>query len=164
MALNTALIAELKHEGANTRKILERVPDEHFDWKPHEKSMDLKRLAVHLPDLLVWVRRGLTMDEMDFAGMRYTPTDVRTTADLVALFDKNMAEALDLLANADDDKLHEKWIMRRGEHVIAEMPRIAVIRNLVMNHTIHHRGQLSVYLRLLDVPVPGMYGPSADEK
>lgn len=164
MAMNNALVAELKHEAANTRKILERVPVEQYAWKPHEKSMDLKRIAVHLADLPVWVNRVLEIDDLDFAALKYDPTPVKDTKEIVELFDKRIAEAAELLANATDEKLREKWVLRRGDHIIAEMPRAVAIRNLYMNHSIHHRGQLSVYLRLLDVAVPGMYGPSADEK
>jgi len=164
MALNKALIAELTHEAKNTRKILERVPEEHFGWKPHEKSMSLQKIATHLAEIPTWVNLTVGQNELNFATWQRTPTPCNSTKEIVELFDKNLEAAVKCLEEATDESLHEKWTMRNGEHVIYELPKTVAVRNLALNHTVHHRGQLSVYLRLLDVAVPGMYGPSADDK
>ena len=164
MALNKALIAELKHEATNTRKMLERVPEDKFSWKPHEKSMTLQRIATHLAEIPTWVTNAVKNDELDFATWVRKPSAISNTKELVEHFDKTIAEAVETLENASDEVLHEKWTLRRGDHVIFEMPKVVAVRNLALNHSLHHRGQLSVYLRLLDIPVPGMYGPSADEQ
>ncbi len=164
MALNNALIAELKHEAVNTRKMLERVPAEHFGWRPHEKSMSLERIASHLAEIPTWINMSVDQDEVDFATWKREPFTPGSTQEIVALFDKNLEAAVKSLEAASDEKLHETWKLRNGEHVFYELPKTVIVRNFALNHTVHHRGQLSVYLRLLDVPVPGMYGPSADEK
>lgn len=164
MAMNSALIAELKHEAGSTRKILERVPLDNHSWKPHEKSMELKRIAVHIAEIPVWINRILSADSFDFAAAKYDPTPVSNSQELVELLDKRINDASAALEAASDEDLKQNWAMRAGDHVVREMPKVVAIRNLALNHIVHHRGQLSVYLRLLDVPVPGMYGPSADER
>ncbi len=164
MALNKALIAELTHEAVNTRKMLERVPQEHFAWKPHEKSMTLQRIASHVADLPTWVSTGIKTDELDMGAKPFTPILFNSTEEILEHFDNTLAQAIKDLEEASDELLHEKWVFRHGDHVIFNLPKAAVVRNFAMNHTVHHRGQLSVYLRLLDVPVPGMYGPSADDR
>jgi len=162
MTIAQTCLAELKHESIVTRKMLERVPFDHKDWKPHEKSMSLLKLSHHVASLLVWVDRTINQDEVDLATfVSSTPTAARA-ADLVEEYDKNLKRAEDILSTCSDDELMKPWNMRRGEIIFFTMPKAAALRNLAMNHLIHHRGQLSVYLRLLDVPVPGAYGPSAD--
>jgi uncharacterized damage-inducible protein DinB len=158
-----SLLPELGIEFANTRKMLERIPEASYDWKPHEKSMTLIRLATHLATLPGWLTMTINSTELDFAKTPYTPPKFETTQALVDAFDKEVKGAIDALKGASDETLMQPWTLRNGEHIIFTMSRAAVIRSMVINHFIHHRGQLSVFLRLLDVPVPGMYGPSADE-
>lgn len=162
MALNRALLAELEQEAKTTRKLLERVPEQKFSWQPHEKSMSLGRLATHVAEMMGWLEATLNLNELDLAG-DYQPVVANTNKELVALFDKNLARCVELLNKATDEQLHQPWRLRKGDHVLFELPKIAVIRSMVFNHVIHHRGQLSVYLRLLDVPLPSIYGPTADE-
>ncbi len=164
MSLKDALIAELKNEGANTRKMLERVPQDKYAWKPHEKSMTIGRLASHIAEIPVWINRTLAADEFDFATLPAVRNTYENTAALLKVFDDKQAEAIAALENATDEILNCKFTLLRGGQVVFAMPKKVLIRNFGFNHVIHHRGQLSVCLRLLDVPVPGMYGPSADEK
>lgn len=163
MGLSDPIIAELKHEAATTRKLLERVPEGKSDWKPHEKSMPLGRLAGHVAELPGLVPAILTLDEFDFASGQFKPYVATSTTELLEKFDKTISTAIDLLKTQEDEQLHKPWKLRSGDHVIINLPRAAVIRTLVLNHIVHHRGQLSVYLRLQDVPLPSIYGPSADE-
>ena len=154
---------ELKHEGAQTKKLLERVPFDKFDWSPHEKSMKLGKLAVHIAEIPRWSSRILAAAEFDFTKAEYKAAEVHSIEELVQLSENNIHTALDDFNVAKDEDLLASWTFRRGEHVIFTLPRAAAIRTLAMNHLLHHRGQLSVYLRLLNIPIPGMYGPSADE-
>lgn len=163
MAINLGFIGELKHEASSTRKILLRVPEESFTWRPHEKSMTLERLACHVAELTQWVDHIINADEFDFVTSSFNRRKASSNAALMDIFETNLTNAITILESASDEKLNENWIMRRGEFIVFNMARKIAIRNIVMNHTIHHRGQLSVYLRLLNVPVPGLYGPSADE-
>jgi uncharacterized damage-inducible protein DinB len=164
MSLITALVAELQHESANTRKILERLPSDRFSWQPHDKSMTLIQLASHISEIPgMFVAQAIQDDELDFATSRYTPPVLENTEALLAFFEENLTRAVAALQSATEEALNQVWTMRQGETVFASMPRKIVIRNLGLNHLIHHRGQLSVYLRLAGLPVPGMYGPSADE-
>jgi uncharacterized damage-inducible protein DinB len=164
MPLKDALAAELKHEASNTRKMLERLPEDKFDWKPHEKSYSIIKLAHHIAILPAFVPLVVLHDELDFANPPFNAPLSRSRQELLEFFDKRVAEAVDVLNSATDEMLNNKWKMRRGEHVLFNLPKKVAIRNLVLNHIVHHRGQLSVFLRMLDVPVPGMYGPSADER
>lgn len=163
MALNESLIAELKQEAANTRKMLERATEKSFAWKPHEKSMTLGGLAQHLAEIPMWVGVSVDQDELDFAKSDYKPKTATTTEELLKTFDENLENAVKSLKNASDEKLMGTWTMRNGEKIYFTMPKTAVVRYFVLNHSIHHRGQLSVYLRLLDVPLPQIYGPTADD-
>ncbi|MCB0729000.1 MAG: hypothetical protein KDD00_16155 [Ignavibacteriae bacterium] len=163
MPLNEALIAELQQEAAATRKMLERVPEKSNSWKPHEKSMDLGRLSQHISEIPMWVPETVDKDELDFAKEEYTPKGGSTNEELLKNFDLNLANAIECLKNASDEKLMGNWTMRNGEKVYFTMPKIAVLRGFVMSHLIHHRGQLSVYMRMLDIPLPSVYGPTADE-
>ena len=159
----SAFIGELEHEAGVARKCLERVPADKFDWKPHEKSMSFGKLATHIAEMFSWTPATLQHPELDFSKFDYKPFEPATTADLVEYLDKNVAEAVDTLRNTPDEVFMENWTMRNGETVYFTMPKVAVMRSFVMNHIVHHRGQLSVYLRLNDIPVPSIYGPSADE-
>ncbi len=163
MGMNRALIAELKQEAASTKKILERVPLDKADWKPHEKSMPLGRLATHIAELPGWVSVTLDQDELDWATFDYKPVIAKSTEDLLKILDDNVAKAEESLNNAADAKFAENWTMRNGEQVYFTLPKGEILRTAAYSHLYHHRGQLSVYLRLLNVPLPGIYGPTADE-
>lgn len=158
------LIAELQHEAATTRRLLERVPEESLAWQPHEKSMSLGRLAAHianLPGMGIGVMSG---DELDTSDLKAQSPPEDSVSSIVEAFDQKIARAIELLKTQADGNWLKPWRYMNGEKVIFEMPRLAVIRFVVLNHIIHHRGQLSVYLRLLDVPLPSVYGPTADEQ
>jgi uncharacterized damage-inducible protein DinB len=163
MSLSDAFIAELKQEAVATRKCLERIPENTFDWKPHEKSFSMSGLAAHVAEMVGWIKDVAETPELDFAAMEYKPFAPETTAELVEYFDKNLSDATESLKNASDGAMMENWKMRNGEQVYFDTPRIQVLRGFIFNHLVHHRGQLSVYLRLQDIPVPEIYGPSADE-
>lgn len=163
MSIAKAIIMELQAESANTKKILERVPLENITFKPHEKSMTLQRLATHIAELPGWITRTITSDEMNIGG-DFKPTLLPNAQEITALYEKNLQEAFAALENVDEAELDKPWSLKKGEHIVFTIPKKAVIRNMAMNHLIHHRGQLSVFLRLLDIPIPGMYGPSADEQ
>jgi len=161
--MNTALLGELKHESANTRKMLERVPTDKLDWMPHQKSMKLGRLAKHIADLPSWFERIISADEFDFATANFNRDSPESADVILKLFDARLATAINILESVSDENLNTIWTVRRGDHVMFQMPKKVALRSFAYNHLYHHRGQLSVYLRLLDIPVPGMYGPSADE-
>ena len=166
MPINQALLGEFDHEMANTRKTLERVPDNKFDWAPHPKSMKLGALAKHLAEMPGWTVNALTTDSLDIApdGKPMQSAPLKNREEVLALFDKNVAAARKALAAANDDAQFMKpWALLMTGKTIFSMPKVAVVRSFVMNHGIHHRAQLGVYLRLNDVPVPATYGPSADE-
>jgi uncharacterized damage-inducible protein DinB len=156
------LLEEVKQEAKATRTLLERVPFEKADYKPHEKSMTLKRLAAHVAEINGWWKECLTMDVLDFSKGDNKPKEINSTADILALHDDLLAKAEIILNNAADEKFNEDWTMRNGEVVYFTMPKAEVVRTWCMNHLYHHRGQLTVYLRLLDVPLPSIYGPTAD--
>jgi uncharacterized damage-inducible protein DinB len=166
MPMSQALLPEYDHEMANTRKALERVPEDKFGWKPHQKSMSLGRLATHLAELTGMVPTALASESFDFAppGSSYQPKTAASRAELLELFDKNVATARAAIGSASDAQLMAPWTLLIGGKALFTLPRIAVLRSMVMNHMIHHRGQLAVYLRLNDLPVPALYGPSADEQ
>jgi uncharacterized damage-inducible protein DinB len=166
MALNQALLPEFDMEYANTRKMIERVPDDKLAWKPHEKSFSLGDLATHLTELPLWMTVIFEQDSFDVAppdGKKQQRSKVASRQEILAMFDKSVAAARSVLERATDEKLMQPWSLLKAGQTLFTMPKIAIVRSFVMNHTIHHRAQLGVYLRLNDVPVPGMYGPSADE-
>lgn len=156
------LIAELEQEAVTTRKMLSIVPEDKFGWKPHPKSMDLKTLAVHVAELNTWIPMALHTDELDFAKSEYKQSPISTTKELVEYFEKNLAEATPQLKAADAGKFDEQWLLRTGDTIHVDTTRYGMIR-VAMSQTIHHRAQLGVFLRLLNIPIPGSYGPSADE-
>ena len=164
MSIKNKFLAELKRESGSTRKMLDRVPIDKLSWKPHVKSNSLEQLAKHianLPNLIVAV---ITLDERDVFNTGVPPLPpIETKEQLMTFFENNIEKAINALENADDSKMQDLWTLRAGERVIVSATREEAIRFMYFGHSIHHRGQLSVYLRLLDVPVPGMYGPTADE-
>ena len=158
-----AFIGELTHESQTTRKVLERIPPETFDYKPHEKSMTMSRLAVHVAEMTSWVTVTCNQSELDFAKFDYKPLEPKTSAELVEYLDKSVGDAIEALKNTSDEAMLEPWTLKNGDQVYFTMPKIQTLRSMCLNHIVHHRGQLSVYLRLNDIPVPSLYGPSADE-
>jgi uncharacterized damage-inducible protein DinB len=163
MSMSKPLIAELAMEAANTKKIFERIPFDQLGWKPHEKSMPMGRLATHVAELPGWITMTINTDEFDLAAMTYKPTPVNSNEELIALLDKNVQAAVEALEKSTDEDMMKIWTLRNGDHIIFQLPKVAVIRGSAMNHSVHHRGQLTTYLRQHNIPVPGMYGPSADE-
>lgn len=166
MAIGQSMLPEFDHEMQNTRKVLERVPDAQWGWKPHEKSGTVGWLAGHVATMPGWIGMTMQTDELDYApvdGPSYEPPKIENRQQLLAEFDKNAAEARKALAEASDADMMKDWTLKAGGQTIFTMPRVACVRGMVLNHLIHHRAQLTVYYRLLDVPVPGLYGPSADE-
>ncbi|KUG07296.1 DinB family protein [Solirubrum puertoriconensis] len=162
-SLQAAFSQELKRELALTRRLLERVPDDKLEWAPHPKSMPIGKLAAHVAGLLGLLEISFSGPETDMATVQW-PAAPTNNAEILSRFDENGEKIHQLLSTVDDATFNSPWTMRHGERVIANLPRTAVTRTMVLNHFIHHRGQLSVYLRLLDIPVPSIYGPSADER
>jgi uncharacterized damage-inducible protein DinB len=166
MSIAQSLLPEFNEEMANTRKVLERVPDEKWNWKPHEKSGTAGWLAGHVGTIPEWLTMTLNTESLDYApvdGPTYTPPKLENRVQVLAAFDKGSSEARAALTSASDTDMMKGWTLLAGGKEIFTMPRAACIRSMILNHLIHHRAQLTVYLRLLNVPVPGLYGPSADE-
>lgn len=164
MSIAQVFSAELQHECSITRKYFERLPEDKFDFAPHAKSMKLGPLAGHLSEVPGWTRETVTLDELVFDPANYVPFLPATRAEILAKLDTSLAAALAALEGASDEHLMKPWRMLMGGQLLFELPRVAVLRSMVMNHLVHHRAQLGVYLRLLDVPLPATYGPSADEQ
>lgn len=167
MPIADALAGELEHEAKITRSLIARVPDAKASWKPHAKSMSLGELTIHLANIESYGIAVATKPELDFrnsAGTGITHAQWTSRDEALALFDHNVEAALRAVRALPDPVLREPWTLRAGDHVVFTLPRLAAWRTFVMSHQIHHRGQLSVYLRLNDVPVPPIYGPSADEQ
>jgi uncharacterized damage-inducible protein DinB len=165
MTLSEILLSEFDLEMANTRKSIERVPDDKLDWQPHAKSTTMRGLITHLSNMPTWVGHTFNKDALDLApqGVPVRAAPVGSTKEAVEAFDRNVAEARAAIANADDAAFGESWSLLQNGQTLFTMPKRVVLRSFVMNHMIHHRAQLGVYLRLNDVPVPSVYGPSADE-
>jgi uncharacterized damage-inducible protein DinB len=161
-SIGESLLDEFDAEMASTRRILERVPDGQGDWKPHDKSTTLARLATHVAELPFWTVNSLANDHVDIAGFK--PTDIASAADRVALFDENVRQGRAALAAAADEDFAKPWELRYGAKAMIKQSRGKTYRVFTMNHLIHHRAQLGVYLRLLGVALPGIYGPTADER
>ena len=155
-------LAELKHEATATRAHLERVPMDKLDWQPHAKSMTLGRLATHVAENPSWFQTTLIQDELDFTKSTYVPPVVKTNEELLSLLDQNLKQAEEVLSTFPDERMSEMWTMRNGEEIFFTLPKNRVVRTWCLNHWYHHRAQLGVFLRLLDIAVPGTYGPSAD--
>jgi uncharacterized damage-inducible protein DinB len=167
MKISESVLPEFDQEMANTRKVLERVPYEKSDWKPHPKSFSFGGLATHIATMPDWGKLTMETDSFDYAPPGAPPYQAPTFAsnqELLDAFDKGVAETRAAITAAEDSKFLSPWTLMAGGHTILTMPRIAVLRSFVMNHTIHHRAQLGVYLRLNDIPVPALYGPTADEQ
>jgi uncharacterized damage-inducible protein DinB len=162
MSMVDALLPEFDHEMTTTRKLLERVPEDRLSWKPHVKSMSLGGLATHLSNLPWWGLMTVTQPEFDLATAD-RQDEASSRAQILETFDRNVAATRAALDGKSDAELMAPWSLRRGGQTIFSMPKAAVWRSFMLSHLVHHRGQLSVYLRLLDVPVPSVYGPSADE-
>jgi len=166
MAISDSILSEFDQEMAGTRRTLERVPAEKFDWKPHEKSMSMGGLATHLSNLPSWTTYTLAQDSLALApgGKQLpSPTIPATSDELLATFDSNVATAREVIAGTADPDFMKMWQLQRNGVTLLTLPKVAVLRGFVMNHNVHHRAQLGVYLRLNDIPVPSIYGPSADE-
>jgi uncharacterized damage-inducible protein DinB len=167
MAIADSILPEFDHEMATTRSLLERVPSDRGDWKPHEKSMTLGKLAVHLANLPTWTESTLLHDELDLnppGGPTFVPPVYESVEKVLEAFDANVKAARDIIARTSDEEMMKIWTFKNGGHVVFSQPRAAVLRSFVMSHMIHHRGQLDVYLRLNDVPLPPVYGPTADSR
>jgi uncharacterized damage-inducible protein DinB len=163
MSISQSLLPEFDREMVSTRRVLERITPDKFEWRPHEKSNSLGRLASHVADLPGWAKLALTTDSLDLGPEGVQPQIMQTTEQLLELFDKNVAEGHAAIAAASDQDLFKPWALSNQGHKMFTMPKVAVLRNFTLNHIIHHRGQLTVYLRLTGIPVPSIYGPSADE-
>jgi uncharacterized damage-inducible protein DinB len=162
MSLTDAILKEFEMECATTRRVLERVPDDRLTWKPHPKSMSLGELALHLASSPGAIAEWGLVDTMEFPSGRKLPQP-SSNAEIVAAHDEGMKKAKSAITRIGDAGLHQNWSATKGGVAFMTMPKIALVRAIVLNHAYHHRGQLSVYLRLIDVPVPSIYGPSADE-
>ena len=166
MSYAETLLPEFDQEMANTRKVLERIPDDKLDWKPHPKSNTIGWNANHVVDLVNWVVESLTKPSLDVApvgGEPYQFPKLASRQEILELFDRNVAAARKAITEAKDEDMGQPWTLSQAGQVFFTMPRSAVVRGTVLNHLIHHGAHLCVYLRLNDVPVPGMYGPSGDE-
>lgn len=163
MKIGEMMLPEFDQEMASSRKVLEAVPEDKYGWKPHEKSMTLGRLAGHVAEMTSWAVATINQDKVEMTPGT-PPTTATSKAQILHVFDGELGAARAALASVGDEAMMQPWSLIVGGHTVFTMPRIAVYRSMVMNHMIHHRAQLGVYLRLLDVPVPGVYGPSADDK
>jgi uncharacterized damage-inducible protein DinB len=167
MSIEASLLPEFDHEMGNTRRVMERVPGDCSAWKPHEKSMSMGRLATHLIDLARMLSVIVNDDELDLFPRDGEPFEAREALPaerLLEIFDVEVAAGRARLAGATDEQLLRQWSLKNGGHTIFTLPKVGAYRAAVLNHMLHHRGQLTVYLRLTGTPVPGMYGPSADER
>lgn len=166
MSMGKALLGEFEQEMGSTRKVLERIPDDKWDWKPYEKCGTVGWMAGHVATLPSWAAMVVKTDSFDYApvgGPGYTPPPTTNQKELLAVFDASVAETKTALETVSDETLMKDWSLQAGGQNIFVMPKVACIRGMVFNHLIHHRGQLTMYLRGMGVAVPGMYGPSADE-
>lgn len=161
MRLIDPIVAELDQEGQTTRRVLERVPEDKLTWKPHTKSMSLGQLALHLATAPGAVATIASQDRVEAPS--FDQPEAKTRAEILDAFSQSLTTAKDLLNQIDDARATATWTLTRNGKVLMAVPRLAMLRAILLNHSYHHRGQLSVYLRLLNVPVPSIYGPSADE-
>lgn len=157
------LLTELESEAQTTRKFLAIVPLDKAEWAPHEKSMKMQALASHIAELPSWIKLALTTSELDFATAPYEPVQVESNDDLLAILEKALVEAKSCLAEANEEDLNKRWLLRTGETIHADLSVYEMIR-ISFSQTTHHRAQLGVYLRILNIPIPGSYGPSADDQ
>ncbi|MEM7357457.1 MAG: DinB family protein [Acidobacteriota bacterium] len=164
MSISQALLAEFDHEAASTRKMLEVIPEDQLEWAPHEKSMTLARLAGHIAEIPAWAGNMVGQDELDMGGGNYQPVMPGSIAELLEAHDSSVAAFKGAVSGADDATLMQPWTFRTGDQVHFQMPCVIAMRSFILNHIVHHRGQLSVYLRHKDVPLPQVYGPTADNQ
>jgi uncharacterized damage-inducible protein DinB len=162
MTIIETLLKEIEQEAQTTRKMLSIIPTDKFDWRPHPKSMSIKELGSHLVELPSWITMAITTDGLDFAANPYQPLDINNTPDLLEIFESNYVDGRAHLEQTNEAVLAQPWILRHGEHVLADMNKYETVR-LSISQIIHHRAQMGVFLRLLNIPIPGSYGPSADE-
>ncbi|KAA6430321.1 DinB family protein [Rufibacter glacialis] len=162
MSVLDVLQKELEAEAKTTRKMLARIPNDKYDWQPHPKSMNIRTLATHLAELPSWIGMTLNAPELDFAKHPYTPKVINSTEELLTYFEETLEDGRAQLAKGQEEQLCEEWILRNGDTIYTTGSKFDMLRN-TMSQVIHHRAQLGVYLRLLNVPIPGSYGPSADE-
>jgi len=158
-----ALRLELEAEAITTRKMLKQVPTDKFDWQPHPKSMTIKRLATHIAELPTWIGMTLNTDELDFENNPYSPVNINTNEELLAYFERSLEDGRNQINAGSEDVLDKPWTLRNGKTIYSTSPKREVLR-MAFSQIIHHRAQLGVYLRLLNIPIPGSYGPSADEQ
>ena len=163
MRICEAVLPEFDQEMSNTRKTLERIPEDKLSWKPHDKSMTLGRLAGHIVELVGWANTSITTDSLNVTMDKYQPVVATSRQQILELFDKSVKESRAAIAGATDEHMMQPWTLAFNGQTVFTMPRAAVLRMSCFNHIIHHRAQLGVYLRLNNVPVPALYGPSADE-
>jgi uncharacterized damage-inducible protein DinB len=163
MKISDALLSEFDHEMANTRRTLDRVPEDKLAWKPHEKSMTLGRLAGHVAELPGFATTILHTESLNLSAGEYKPLVPTSRQQLLEAFDQKVADARAAIAGASDEQFFQPWWLEYQGRTLFKLPRVAAVRAMMLSHIIHHRAQLGVYLRLNDVPVPAIYGPSADE-
>jgi uncharacterized damage-inducible protein DinB len=162
MSIIKKLLKEIEQEAQTTRKMLSIVPNDKYDWRPHPKSMSLMQLTNHIAELPAWISMAITTDGLDFAANPYEETKVSNTAELLEVFENTYADGRAHLESTTEEELEKPWVLRSGEHILADMNKYETVR-ISIAQTIHHRAQLGVYLRLLNIAIPGSYGPSADE-
>jgi len=162
MTTGQAFLKELLLESQVTRRYLAAVPFDKKEYKPSEKSETLGRLTIHLAEITGWWTACIKEDKLDF--INFEPKDIQSTEELLVYFDGLLAEATESLSTANDEEFEKEWSMTYGNEVLFKLPKLQVARVFCMNHLIHHRAQLGVYLRMLDIPVPATYGPSADDE
>lgn len=162
MSMIQMLLKEMDQEAVTTRKMLERVPDDKYDWAPHEKSMTVRSLATHIAELPTWVTLALTTDELDFNSNPYEPLAINNNTELIKHFEESFASGKETLSTASEKDLEPLWTLRMGEQILNVSTKGEVIR-MTFSQIVHHRAQMGVFLRLLNIPIPGSYGPSADE-
>ena len=163
MSTINPLLKEMEQEALTTRKMLERVPTAYFSWQPHRKSMTVKQLATHIAELPGWVSMAVTTDGLDFAANPYQQEEINNTNELLDYFDRSLADGRNHLKKTTEDILGESWTLRNGSEILHVATKVEIIR-MTYCQIVHHRAQLGVFLRLLDIPIPGSYGPSADEQ
>jgi uncharacterized damage-inducible protein DinB len=162
MSMINMFLKELDAEAQTTRKMLSIVPNDKYDWRPHPKSMSIRQLATHIAELASWVTLVLNTEELDFSKGPYDAAEINNTTDLLALYEANLAEGKATLEKAKEEQLNDIWTMRNGEEIYSADSKALTLRHTFCQ-TVHHRAQMGVFLRLLDIPIPGSYGPSADE-
>lgn len=162
MSLIKFFANQLEEEAVSTRKMLAIVPDDKYDWRPHPKSMTIRALAAHVAEIPGWIGSVMENDVLDFAKRPYNPKVINNTSELLAHFDECAAKGKAVLVDANESKLNNRWVMRNGDDVYMDLSKAEAIRHS-LSQLIHHRAQLGVFLRLLNIPIPGVYGPSADE-